>query len=68
VPGARNIPMDQLDARLAELGAAGAELYVICEAGGRSATASASLASKGYRPINVLGGTSAWRGAGYPVE
>jgi rhodanese-related sulfurtransferase len=68
VPGALNVPMDRLDQRMAELGGPGAEMYVICEAGGRSAKASATLASKGLRPINVLGGTAAWRAAGYPVE
>ncbi len=68
VPGAKNVPLDALEGRLAELGAAGTPLYVICQSGRRSASASATLASKGYTPVNVLGGTSAWQAAGYAVE
>lgn len=68
VPGAKNVPIDELDARLGELGAPGAPVYVICQSGGRSARASASLAEKGYPAVNVTGGTGAWRAAGYAVE
>lgn len=68
VPGARNVPLDELDARLGELGAADREVYVICQSGGRSARASAALASKGLHPVNVTGGTGAWVSAGLPVE
>jgi len=68
VPGAKNVPIDELDARLGELGAPGDPVYVICQSGGRSARASASLAEKGYPAVNVTGGTGAWRAAGYPVE
>lgn len=68
VPGAKNVPIDEIDGRLAELGTADAEVYVICQSGGRSARASASLAGKGRHPVNVTGGTAAWKAAGYPVE
>jgi rhodanese-related sulfurtransferase len=68
VPGAKNVPLDQLEGRLAELGAPGAELHVICQSGRRSANASATLVTKGYVPVDVLGGTAAWRAAGYAVE
>lgn len=68
VPGAKNVPLDQVGARIAEFGAPGAEVYVICQSGGRSARAGAELAAKGLRPVNVSGGTGAWRAAGYPVE
>jgi rhodanese-related sulfurtransferase len=67
VSGARNIPVDDLDARLSELGAPG-EVYVICRSGGRSARASKLLASRGFSPRNVLGGTEAWKAAGLAVE
>jgi rhodanese-related sulfurtransferase len=67
VSEARNIPMDALEARIGELGAPGTEVYVICQSGGRSAAASRTLAARGYRAVNVLGGTAAWRAAGYPV-
>ncbi len=68
VPGARNVPIDQLQARLSEFGTAAAEVYVICQGGGRSAAASTTLAAKGLHPVNVTGGTSAWKAAGFPVE
>lgn len=67
VASAKNIPLGEVEARLAEFGAADKEVYVICQAGGRSAKASATLASKGYHPVNVEGGTGAWKSAGYPV-
>jgi rhodanese-related sulfurtransferase len=67
VASAKNIPLGEVEARLAEFGAADKEVYVICQAGGRSAKASATLASKGYHPVNVEGGTGAWMSAGYPV-
>lgn len=70
VPGARSIPIDQLGARLDELAAyRDQDIYLICEVGARSLGATQQLASAGFsRPINVRGGTSAWRRAGYPVE
>ena len=68
VPGARNVPIDEIDARLAEFGMANEEVYVICQSGGRSARASAALAGKGLRPVNVTGGTGGWVAAGLPVE
>lgn len=68
VPGARNVPLDELESRLGEFGAADREVYVICQSGGRSARASTALASKGLHPVNVTGGTGAWVSAGFPVE
>lgn len=67
VTGAKNIPLEEVEARLGDFGTAGSEVYVICQSGGRSAKASATLASKGFHPVNVAGGTGAWVGAGYPV-
>jgi len=68
VPGAINVPLDELDARIAEVGGEGDEVVVICEVGGRSATAAKRLAAKGLKPIDVPGGTAAWRRAGLPLE
>ena len=67
VTGAKNVPVGELDGRLAEFGTLDAEVYVICQSGGRSARASATLAAKGVHPVNVAGGTGAWVAAGYPV-
>lgn len=70
VPGARNIPVSALPDRLAELAdARDKDVYLICAVGGRSARATAMLAEAGFtHPINVEGGTDAWRDAGYPLE
>ena len=71
VAQARQIPLDTLESRLAELEAhKGAEIYVICQSGvrsGRSERASQLLLSKGFTPVNVEGGVGAWVNAGMPV-
>jgi rhodanese-related sulfurtransferase len=70
VPGAVNIPLSDLEARIGELdGKQGEPLYMICARGGRSAKATAVLSVKGFQqPVNVEGGTIAWTSAGYPIE
>lgn len=68
VPGAVNIPLDQLGARIGEVDAPGAEVYLVCRSGGRSAKAADLLLAQGYATVNVQGGTEAWKAAGYPVE
>jgi rhodanese-related sulfurtransferase len=69
VPGAVLLPLPELQSRLAEITPhKDEEVFVICEVGGRSARASALLAAEGFRPVNVDGGTRAWREAGLPVE
>lgn len=68
VPGAVNVPLDELASRVSDLGPAEREVYVVCQSGNRSAKASALLAAQGRHPVNVAGGTSAWRSAGFPVE
>lgn len=65
VPGAINIPMSQLGARLEELPH---EFDVICHLGGRSAQVATALEPHGYDATNVAGGTDAWIAAGYEVE
>lgn len=65
VPGAVNIPLSELGARLAELPH---EFDVICKVGGRSAQAAMALEPRGYDVTNVEGGTDAWIAAGYEVE
>ena len=70
VPGARNIPLDQLADRLDEISPDRTEpVYLICAAGGRSAHAAQTLANAGFsQPINVTGGTTGWTSAGLPTE
>jgi rhodanese-related sulfurtransferase len=63
VPGAINIPLSELVGRESECGL-GDTVYVICQAGGRSARAcehlSQQLNLKSVSFVNVLGGTGAW--------
>lgn len=69
VPGAVNIPVGDLAARIAELEPhKDAEIWTICAVGGRSAAASDLLASAGYTAVNVDGGTNGWIAAGHTVE
>lgn len=69
VPGAVHIPLDQLDARVAELEAhRKGEVYVICQSGGRSSRAVRVLAGHGFSAVNVQGGTGGWIAAGQPVS
>ncbi|WP_066587068.1 rhodanese-like domain-containing protein [Cellulomonas timonensis] len=68
VPGAISVPLSELVARHAEIGALTGPVYLVCEVGGRSGQAAAWLEGQGYDVRNVAGGTRAWREAGLPVE
>jgi molybdopterin/thiamine biosynthesis adenylyltransferase/rhodanese-related sulfurtransferase len=60
LPGALNIPLGQLAARLSELDSA-REMVVFCKAGTRSARALELLVSAGFRKVkNLKGGINAW--------
>ena len=67
VPGARNMPLSVLPARMAEL-PKDRPVYVICQAGGRSAQAAGLLRAVGIDAVDVFGGTGAWIDSGRPVE
>ncbi len=67
IPGAVNIPVDELTQRVGELENQG-ELYLVCRSGGRSARAAGELSDLGFRTVNVEGGTLAWIEAGHSVE
>lgn len=70
VPGAVNIPHDQLAARVGELTAQReAELVVYCERGGRAERATEALAAAGFTGVRHLkGDMSGWRDEGRPTE
>jgi adenylyltransferase/sulfurtransferase len=60
LPGAVNIPLGVLAARLSELDSA-REMVVFCKAGTRSARALELLVSAGFRKVkNLKGGINAW--------
>jgi rhodanese-related sulfurtransferase len=68
---AENCPLDSLDptSLAASCGeATGPSIYMICQKGGRGATACAKLRAAGVaNVVNVEGGTAAWEQAGLPV-
>ena len=69
IPGALHIPFEELPRRLRELPkGAGIVTYcwnVTCLLATKAAYV---LASKGYRPKELLGGIEEWRKAGFPIE
>jgi glyoxylase-like metal-dependent hydrolase (beta-lactamase superfamily II) len=68
VPSAISRPLDRLEQDLAGLDPA-RPTAVICAGGYRSATAASLLRRRGFRDLrDMVGGTSAWVGAGLPVE
>jgi hydroxyacylglutathione hydrolase len=68
VPGAVNIPLHELEQRVAEAGA-DRPLAVICAGGYRSSIAASILARHGFtRLFSVTGGTGAWIASGFPVD
>jgi rhodanese-related sulfurtransferase len=71
VPGAKLIPLDELDAAAfcRERGGDGAPVYVLCQSGGRARRAIEKLERAGARGcVLVEGGTQAWIDAGLPVN
>lgn len=70
IPGAINIPHDQLATRLTELpGAKSTEIVVHCQAGRRAATAENILVQGGYTDVRDLQGHfGGWVQQGLPVE
>jgi len=66
VPGAQLVPLAHLPHRLAEL-PTGRPVYVVCESGGRSATAAQWLRTNGVEAYSVAGGTAGWTAQGRPV-
>jgi rhodanese-related sulfurtransferase len=63
VPGALNIPLSELTERFSSI-TPQANVYVVCQLGGRSARACEFLSNlpdfEGSHFINVAGGTAAW--------
>jgi len=70
IPGAVNIPYDQLRNRVAEIGAAKSdEIVVLCRSGPRAAVAEKILGAAGYSKLRDLDGhMNAWQSSGYPTE
>jgi len=60
IPGAINIPLSDLESRIDELDSSKA-IIVYCKSGGRSRTASETLAQRGFIVYNMEGGINAWK-------
>ncbi len=68
IPGAVNIPFDQVAQRIAEIAAPhGVALY--CMVGPRARKGESALLAAGYEKVfHLEGGLAAWQAAGLPVE
>jgi rhodanese-related sulfurtransferase len=68
IPGAVNIPFDQVAKRIADVDAPhGVALY--CMMGPRARKGESALLAAGYEEVfHVEGGLAAWQAAGLPVE
>ena len=68
IPGAKLVPLKMIISAAAQH-VEGDDIVFVCEVGQRSAVAAEFAAALGKeRVYNLEGGTSAWKGLGYPVE
>ncbi|MER5184876.1 rhodanese-like domain-containing protein [Streptomyces sp. NPDC002896] len=70
LPGALNIPLDQLSRALPAIkeAAEGGEILVVCASGARSENACKTLAGHGVTTATLTGGTSAWAEGGHELH
>ena len=61
IPGAVNIPLGLIEARMNELDKS-KEYIMVCRSGGRSGRASQFLEINGFNVINMSGGMLSWEG------
>jgi len=69
IAGAKNIPLEALPERLAELGEYEERpIMIVCRTDKRSARAAALLARAGFADVHVArGGMTDWHKQGYPI-
>lgn len=68
VPGAHNVPVKELESRLAEV-PKDRPVVVYCHSGGRAALAARQLRERGYANVSEMEGSlAAWQAAQLPVE
>ncbi len=66
IPGAKLVPLDELEQSLTKVGSPNQKYIVYCHSGGRSVAACEFLAKNGYKQLwNLMGGIGDWTG---PVE
>ena len=66
VPGAVNIPLAQVPARVADV-PTGGRVFIVCASGNRSTDATETLRAAGLDAVSVRGGTKGWVQAGHAV-
>lgn len=67
IAGAKLIPLNELQDRIAEL-PKDKEILCVCRSGSRSGAAVSQLNSSGYKALNLRGGMMGWQMAGYSVK
>lgn len=60
LPGAVNVPVQELDRRMSELGPKDEPIVLYCRSGSRSAYAARMLHDAGYSVVYDLGAMSSW--------
>ena len=60
IEGALNIPLQELEARVAEFGEKGRVIVLYCRSGNRSGQAKTILEARGYTDVHNLGPMTAW--------
>ncbi|MGI5135278.1 MULTISPECIES: rhodanese-like domain-containing protein [unclassified Streptomyces] len=70
LPGALNIPLDQLDRALPDIRTASERrgILVVCASGARSENACRILAGRGIDTATLAGGTGAWAAQGHDLH
>jgi rhodanese-related sulfurtransferase len=69
LPGAINIPLPELPARVAEVAAFARPVVLVCKTDRRSARAAETLLAAGLHGVTVLrGGTDGWYQQGLPLD
>ena len=67
IPGAVNIPLDQLQRRLDEV-PMNSPVVVVCASGNRSQEGARILSQAGHSAYNLQGGTMVWMMNGLPLD
>lgn len=60
LPSAKNIPMNSILKETNKFLDKSKEYHIICQSGGRSSKTCSELTSKGYKVINISGGTGSY--------
>jgi thioredoxin 1/putative thioredoxin len=68
IPGAKSVPAEEIEGRLAELFMLGSPPILYCRSGDRTKELTAKLVEQGLQVGFLEGGVLAWEAAGLPME